>query len=67
MCWEDVPLFLGQFFGLLYFCVGFFFQFADAFFGSILPIFAYFFAVYYVYFYQNVKQCFGHKIFVMYN
>ena len=37
---EDVQLFLRQFSELLYFCVGFF-QFTDAFFGSILPIFAY--------------------------
>ena len=34
---------------LLYF-VRFFFQFTDTLFGSILPIFAYMFAVYYVYF-----------------
>ena len=49
MCREDVPLFCFSFSELLYFCVGFF-QFTDAFFGSILLIFAYFFAAYYVYF-----------------
>ena len=37
----DVPLFCVSFSELLYFCVGRF-QFTDAFFGSILPIFAYF-------------------------
>ena len=50
---------------LLYFCVGFF-QLTDAFFGSILPIFAYFCCILSV-FHQKIKQCFGHKIFVMYN
>ena len=49
---EDVPLFCVSFSELLYFC-RFFFQFTDAFFGSILPIFAYFFAVYYVYFIKS--------------
>ena len=34
--------------------------------GSILPIFAYFCCILCV-FHQKVKQCFGHKIFVMYN
>ena len=59
----DVPrecaAFWVSFSELLYFCVGFF-QLTDAFFRSILPIFAYLFAVYYVY--QKVKQCFGHKM-----
>ena len=41
MCPEDVPLFCVSFSELLYFCVGFF-QFTSAFFGLILPIFAYF-------------------------
>ena len=41
MCREDVPLICVSFSELLYFCVGFFLQFTDAFFGSILPIFAY--------------------------
>ena len=44
---------------LLYFCVGFF-QFIDAFFGSILPIFA-FFAVYYVYFIKKSNSVLGTK------
>ena len=55
----------GSFLRAAIFCVGFF-QFTDAFFGSILPIFAIFCCVSGV-FHQNVKQCYGHKIFVMYN
>ena len=54
-----------SFLELLYFCVGFF-QFTDAFFGSILPIFAYFCCILCV-FHKKVKQCFWDKIFVMYN
>ena len=34
--------------------------------GSILPIFAYFCCILCV-FHQKLKQCFGHKIFVMYS
>ena len=40
MCWEDVLLFLGQFFRATIFCVGFF-EFTDAFLESILPIYAF--------------------------
>ena len=62
----DVPLFLRQFFRATVFLCRFFFQFTDAFFGSILPIFAYFCCILCV-FHQKVKQCFRDKIFVMYN
>ena len=50
---------------LLYFCVGFF-QSTDAFLGRFyqyLHIFCFILCV----FHQEVKQCFGHKIFVMHN
>ena len=60
----DVPLFFGQFFRATLFLCQFFFQFTDALFGSILPIFAYFFCCISCVFHQKVKQCFGHKIFV---
>ena len=58
-------LFASVFLELLYF-VSVFFQFTDAFFGSILQILAYFCCILCA-FYQKVKQCFGHKLFVMYN
>ena len=58
----DMPLFLGQFFRATIFLCRFF-QFTDAFFGSILPTFAFFLLDIMC----IVKQCFGHKIFVMYN
>ena len=65
----DVPggcaTFWVSFSELLYFCVGFF-QFIDDFLGSILPIFAYF-LLYIMSISSKVKQCFGHKISVMYN
>ena len=63
---EDVLLFCVSFSELLYFCVGFF-QFTDAFFWVDFTNICIFLAVYYVYLTQKVKQCFGHKIFVMYN
>ena len=66
MCQEDVPLFLGQFFSATIFLCRFFFHFTDAFLGSILPIFALSCCILCV-FHQKVKQCFGYKIFVMYN
>ena len=44
---------------LLYFCVGFFNS--DAFFGLILQISAYFFAVYYVYFIKKSNSVLGTK------
>ena len=43
MCREDVPLLLGQFFrATIFLCRVFFFNSPLPFFGSILPIFAYF-------------------------
>ena len=57
----DVPLLLGQFFRAAIFLCRFFFQFTNAFFGSILPIFAYFFAVYYVYFIKKSNSVLGTK------
>ena len=58
--------FLGQFFRATVFLCRFF-QFTDAFFGSILPIFAYFCCILCVFHQKSNPQCFGHKIFVMYN
>ena len=61
-----VTLFLGQFFRATIFCVGFF-QFTNAFFWVYFTNICIFFAVYYAYFIERSKQCFGHKIFLMYN
>ena len=63
----DVPggcaAFLGKFFSsYCTFCVGLF-QFTDDFFWVDMHIFCCILCV----FHQKVKQCFGHKIFVMYN
>ena len=44
-----------------YIFVSVFFQFTDAFFGSILLIFAYFFAIYYVYFIKKSNSVLGTK------
>ena len=65
---EDVPLFLGQFFRATIFLCRFFFSIHRClYFGQNLPIFTYLFTLYYVYLVKKAKQCFGHKIFVMYN
>ena len=65
MCLEDMPLFCVSFSELLYSCVGFF-QFIDAFLGRFY-YYLYIFGCILGVFHQEVKQCFGHKIFVMYN
>ena len=57
MCREDVPLFLGQFFRATIF-LSLRFKSTDAFFGSILPIFAYFFGVYYYAYFIKNSNCF---------
>ena len=61
MCRENVQLFLDQLFRVTIFLCCFFFQFTRAFFRSILPIFAYFFAVYYVYFIKKSSSVLGTK------
>ena len=61
MCSEDVVLFLGQFFRATIFLCRFFFQFTD------FPNISIFFLLYIMCISSKIKQCFGHKIFVMYN
>ena len=62
MCRENVPLFWGQFFRATIFLCRIFFQFTFAFFGvDFIPIFAYFFAVYYVYFIKKSNSVLGTK------
>ena len=52
--------FLRQFFRATVFLCRFF-QFTDTFFGSILPIFAYFLTVYYMYFIKSQTLSVGTK------
>ena len=54
----------GSVFQSYYIFVSVFFNSPMPFFGSILPIFAFSFCCILCVFHQNVKQCFGHKIFV---
>ena len=65
MCREDVPLFWVSFSEVLCFCVGFF--------NSPMPFWGVDFTNICIFccilcvFHQKVKQCFGHKIFLIYN
>ena len=62
----DVSLLLGQFFRATIFLCRFFSLHQCLFWVDFTNICIFFFCILCV-FHQKVKQCFGHKIFVMYN